>query len=102
MNPISHFKQCSTSECHNRAVAKSTLTGQFYCIRCAIQTTVNIGPDAVETLPDAVWPWNDTITCRSCGRLVSLQLLHRNNTCPFCAKEAIKLNVEYLEGVGHD
>lgn len=82
--------KCSSLECHSKAVAKSTISGNVYCTECAIKLTKQHGPECMETLPnEGLFPWDRLIDgyCEHCGVAYTDYLVGTTGECPKCRRD---------------
>lgn len=79
---------CGTLECHSIAVAKSKVSQTPLCNECALKVMRQSGPNALVTLPKAVFPWKKPATgiCENCGVQYNEYLIGLTGDCPKCRK----------------
>ena len=78
--------RCSVLECYSEAVAKSKISGDVYCIECAIKIVKQHGPRSIVSLSNAKFPWRYPIDgqCPSCGVEYNKYLIGLTGECPKC------------------
>jgi len=81
--------QCSTLECYSEAVAKSKLSGDAYCIECAIKVCRSHGVNSVLSISNAKFPWRYPIDgqCPHCGNDYNKYLIGLTGECANCRKD---------------
>lgn len=79
---------CDSLECYSTAIAKSKVTGDVYCAACAVKISGQFGPENIETLEGAKFPWEypaDQI-CEHCGAKYNFYVTAHAGGCPSCKK----------------
>lgn len=89
------IQKCDSLECFSTAVAKSKTSGQLFCCQCALKIAGQFGPESVESLPGAKFPWDHPPdrTCKHCGTKINLYITYLTGDCPSCKKR--------IEGIEH-
>lgn len=82
---------CNTSECGCTAVAYGINVGPKVplCVRCAIKIQIMDGPESLEVIPGAKWPWSKGIkeySCPHCGAKYNNHLKGQDEECPKCRR----------------
>jgi len=79
---------CSILECYSKAVAKSKISGDLFCVKCAIKITEQHGPRVLVSLSNAKFPWRYPIggQCPNCGVEYNEYLIAHTGGCPKCHK----------------
>jgi len=81
--------KCDSLECYSEAVAKSNISGNKYCITCAVRLTAQFGPDAMETIEGSKFPWEYPVenTCPHCGHGYNKMIIAFTGDCPSCRRK---------------
>lgn len=80
--------KCDSLECCSEAVAKTKDTNRSFCVECAIKIAKHFGPDTMETLEGAKFPWDYPAdrTCPHCKVRYNQYLINLTGDCPSCKK----------------
>ena len=78
--------ECSVLECKNKAIARSKISNDVYCVECALSVVKQHGPQSIVSLAGAKFPWRYPIEgqCPNCGINYNTYLMGRGGECPKC------------------